>query len=70
LTLLENIAQLPKSLAQGPIGRLSSQGLIEKSIASKQTAHAQVACCIAAFGVGCMSDLKSLHLKNSVGVLH
>jgi predicted ATPase len=41
LTLLEDIAQLPKLLAQGPIGRLSSQGLIEKSIASQQTAHAQ-----------------------------
>lgn len=40
LTLLEDIAQLPKLLAQGPIGRLSSQGLIEKSIASEQTAHA------------------------------
>jgi predicted ATPase len=38
LTLLEDIAQLPKLLAQGPIGRLSSQGLIEKSIASAQTA--------------------------------
>lgn len=36
LTLLEDIAQLPKLLAQGPIGRLSSQGLIEQSIASTQ----------------------------------
>lgn len=34
LTLLEDIAQLPKLLAQGPVGRLSSQGLIEKSISS------------------------------------
>jgi predicted ATPase len=41
LTLLEDIAQLPKLLAQGPIGRLSSQGLIEKSIAAEQTAAAQ-----------------------------
>ncbi len=40
LTLLEDIAQLPKLLAQGPIGRLSSQGLIEKSIAGQQIAHA------------------------------
>ena len=32
LTLLEDIAQLPKLLAQGPIGRLSSQGLIEQSL--------------------------------------
>lgn len=41
LTLLEDIGQLPKLLAQGPIGRLSSQGLIEKSIAIEQAAHAQ-----------------------------
>jgi hypothetical protein len=34
LTLLEDIAQLPKLLAQGLIGRLSSQGLIEQSISS------------------------------------
>lgn len=33
LTLLEDIARLPKLLAQGPIGRLSSQGLIEQSLA-------------------------------------
>ena len=39
LTLLENIAQLPKLLAQGPIGRLSSQGLIEQSLSSEQAAH-------------------------------
>lgn len=41
LTLLEDIAQLPKLLAQGPIGRLSSQGLIEQSLAasSKGVAH-------------------------------
>ncbi len=41
LTLLEDIAQLPKLLAQGPIGRLSSQGLIEQSLAavSKEAAH-------------------------------
>ena len=36
LTLLEDIAQLPKLLAQGPIGRLSSQGLIERSVSSTQ----------------------------------
>ncbi len=41
LTLLEDIAQLPKLLAQGPIGRLSSQGLIEKSISNAQIAHGQ-----------------------------
>lgn len=41
LTLLEDIAQLPKLLAQGPIGRLSSQGLIEKSISTAQSASAQ-----------------------------
>ncbi len=40
LTLLEDIAQLPKLLAQGPIGRLSSQGLIEQSIASVQSIRA------------------------------
>ncbi|MBI4740817.1 MAG: AAA family ATPase [Betaproteobacteria bacterium] len=43
LTLLEDIAQLPKLLAQGPIGRLSSQGLIEQSISSAQTATARAA---------------------------
>ena len=32
LTLLEDIKQLPKLLAQGPIGRLSSNGLIEKAL--------------------------------------
>ncbi len=42
LTLLEDIAQLPKLLAQGPIGRLSSQGLIEKSLATGQAAQKQV----------------------------
>lgn len=32
LTLLEEIEQLPKLLAQGPVGRLSSQGLIEVAL--------------------------------------
>lgn len=32
LTLLEEIPQLPKLLAQGKIGRLSSEGLIEKTL--------------------------------------
>ncbi|MDQ5910598.1 MAG: hypothetical protein QG599_2695 [Pseudomonadota bacterium] len=32
LTLLEEIEQLPKLLAQGPVGRLSSQGLIEGAL--------------------------------------
>ena len=32
LTLLEDIKQLPKLLAQGQIGRLSSKGLIERSL--------------------------------------
>lgn len=41
LTLLEDIGQLPKLLAQGPVGRLSSQGLIEKSLSREQLAHAQ-----------------------------
>ncbi|AZE04212.1 AAA family ATPase [Pseudomonas chlororaphis] len=41
LTLLEDIAQLPKLLAQGPIGRLSSQGLIEKSLTTEQSAQAE-----------------------------
>ena len=36
LTLLEDIAQLPKLLAMGPMGRLSSEGLIEKSLAASQ----------------------------------
>lgn len=32
LTLLENIKDLPKLLAQGSLGRLSSKGLIEKAV--------------------------------------
>lgn len=32
LTLLENIRELPKLLAQGTVGRLSTKGLIEKSL--------------------------------------
>ena len=36
LTLLEDVEQLPKLLAQGPIGRLFSQGLIEQSLAASQ----------------------------------
>ena len=36
LTLLEDIADLPKLLAQGPVGRISSQGLLELSL--RQTA--------------------------------
>lgn len=35
LSLLEDIGQLPKLLAQGPIGRLSSQGLIEQSLVAE-----------------------------------
>jgi predicted ATPase len=34
LTLLEDVTELPKLLAQGLVGRLSSQGLIEKSLAA------------------------------------
>lgn len=34
LTLLEDIADLPKLLAQGTVGRLSSKGLIEQSLSS------------------------------------
>ncbi|GAB3480545.1 AAA family ATPase [Azotobacter salinestris] len=41
LTLLEELDQLPKLLAQGPIGRLSSQGLIEQSLANEQVATAE-----------------------------
>jgi predicted ATPase len=37
LTLMEDIAQLPKLLAQGQIGRLSSEGLIEKTLAKQLT---------------------------------
>jgi len=32
LTLLENMKKLPKLLAQGSIGKLSSNGLIEKAL--------------------------------------
>lgn len=32
LTLLEDIDNLPKLLAQGPVGKLSSQGIIEKTL--------------------------------------
>lgn len=35
LTLLEEIEQLPKLLAQGPVGKLSSKGLIEKALQSQ-----------------------------------
>ena len=35
LTLLEDIAQLPKLLGQGPIGYLSSRGEIERSLAGQ-----------------------------------
>ena len=34
LTLLEDIAQLPKLLAQGPIGRITSEGSIERALSS------------------------------------
>jgi len=33
LTQLEDITQLPKLLAQGPVGRISSEGLIERTLA-------------------------------------
>jgi predicted ATPase len=42
LTLLEDLGQLAKLLAQGPVGRLSSQGLIERSLSAEQTAAAQL----------------------------
>ena len=32
LTLLEDIQQLPKLLAQGRVGRLSSEGMIEQAL--------------------------------------
>ncbi|WGD30171.1 AAA family ATPase [Ancylobacter sp. WKF20] len=37
LTLLEDIKLLPKLLAQGPVGRLSSQGLIEKALINQSS---------------------------------
>jgi predicted ATPase len=40
LTLLEDIDQLPKLLAQGAVGRLSSQGLIEKALKKQLEADA------------------------------
>ncbi|MBK1704950.1 hypothetical protein [Halochromatium glycolicum] len=36
LTLLEDIAQLPKLLASGPVGTLSSAGRIEKALAFEE----------------------------------
>ena len=45
LTLLEDIEQLPKLLAQGTVGKLSTQGLIEKSLNMKplnQTVKAEL----------------------------
>jgi hypothetical protein len=33
LTLLEDIDPLPKLLAQGPVGQISSQGKIEETLA-------------------------------------
>jgi predicted ATPase len=36
LTLLEDIAQLPKLLASGPVGTLSSAGRIEKALAVEE----------------------------------
>ena len=36
LTLLEDVTQLPKLLAQGQLGRLSTQGLIEDSLSHQQ----------------------------------
>ncbi|UAL08567.1 AAA family ATPase [Caulobacter segnis] len=40
LTLLEDIEQLPKLLAQGPVGRLSSKGLIEGALKDQAEAVA------------------------------
>ena len=40
LTLLEDIRTLPKLLAQGPVGRLSSRGLIEEALAAEAGAPA------------------------------
>jgi predicted ATPase len=40
LTLLEDVDQLPKLLASGLIGRLSSQGLIEEALSPKSSAKA------------------------------
>jgi len=38
LTLLEDIKQLPKLLASGPIGRISSRGLIETALRDSEDA--------------------------------
>jgi hypothetical protein len=38
LTLLEDVRQLPKLLAQGHIGKLSTRGLIEESLSRQQSA--------------------------------
>jgi energy-coupling factor transporter ATP-binding protein EcfA2 len=38
LTLLEDVAQLPKLLAQGPVGTLSSRGLIELAVTGRERA--------------------------------
>jgi len=35
LTLLEDIDQLPKLLAQGTVGKLAARGLLEKSLESQ-----------------------------------
>ncbi|QTX19900.1 AAA family ATPase [Comamonas aquatica] len=37
LTLLEDINNLPKLLAHGPVGRISSQGMIEKTLEQQAT---------------------------------
>lgn len=39
LTLLEDLADLPKLLAQGTVGRLSSRGLIESSLKTDEVAQ-------------------------------
>jgi predicted ATPase len=41
LTLLEDIEQLPKLLAQGPVGKLSSNGLIENALKSESVEGAE-----------------------------
>ncbi len=36
LTLLEDISELPKLLARGPVGKISSEGLLEQVLASEE----------------------------------
>ena len=39
LTQVDELAQLPRLLSQGPLGQLSSKGLIEKAIVEEDFSH-------------------------------